>query len=695
MRAAQGLGRALVVASRAAAARGPGERAPGDPPPGREHEAPLGPGQRDHPQPDAVCGGVSRWRVAGAGLVRVGELHALAGRLPDGSGEPPDPGAVPLVGGGDVRRRRVAQRVDCRVRLGALAALGAVLPAGPAAAPGRGLRRAAVEDGGRGAAPAASLPTREQARVADHAPEHARGEPAPALLVDDPPWREAVRRRAPGSARARQPLERVERTSRATGGRAAGRPLTGELHGLDVGSPTVPNRPFCDRVWQGPAWWPRRGFLAPVRGRRGAATGYGQAGGAGQSSRRARRWSAPALLRPHPASPPRRDTGRRPPPRIAAVYAAAASRLQRDPVPSRHIRRSTTASSRATATLARRMPARSATATPQAFSADQRPVRDSGTLAASWSARRARPSPCSLVRPARSVSPDWWRRGVRPKWAPSARSAESARVVGRRTEGQRGRRPHPGHRHRPPTDRLVARGGRHQAVQALPLGQRRLPRPPQRLDRRLEPRPALHELTGADGDGALTGPADLQAEPAQRAADAVVEIPELAGQQLAGRQQGPRLPRQRRPHARRPEPPRARTTRATARASPRSVSAGVDRVAARGRRASGRSAGRPAVASPAWGRCDGGPASGPTRAKGGPVPSRAAASASGSLGAPISRTISRTIAPATQMLLVSSETSVPAWQVVSALPSAAAVRAARGSNRPWQPAPPPRPDYGV
>jgi hypothetical protein len=131
-----------------------------------------------------------------------------------------------------------------------------------------------------------------------------------------------------------------------------------------------------------------------------------------------------------------------------------------------------------------------------------------------------------------------------------------------------------------------------------------------------------------------------------------------------------------------------------ARASFRSVLTGMDRVAARSRRVSRRSTGSPAAASPAWSHCDSGPASSPTRAKGSPVPRRAAASASGSLGA----LISRTIAPAastTQMLLVSSETSIPAWWVISVPPSRAAVRTARDNNRPWQPALPPRPDYGI
>ncbi len=136
------------------------------------------------------------------------------------------------------------------------------------------------------------------------------------------------------------------------------------------------NRSFCNRVGQGPAWWPRRGLFASVRGRRRAATGYGQAGGMGQSSRRARRAPAPALSRPCPAASPRRDAGRRIL-RIAAGYAAATSRLQRHSLPSRQIRCGTTASFLATATLARRMPA-SALGGTQAPALQRRPAAGPG-----------------------------------------------------------------------------------------------------------------------------------------------------------------------------------------------------------------------------------------------------------------------------------------------------------------------------
>jgi hypothetical protein len=64
---------------------------------------------------------------------------------------------------------------------------------------------------------------------------------------------------------------------------------------------------FCNRVGQRPNGASHRGCLSSVRGRHQAATGYGQEGWAGQSSKRAQQMLARRLLRPHPASSPRRD----------------------------------------------------------------------------------------------------------------------------------------------------------------------------------------------------------------------------------------------------------------------------------------------------------------------------------------------------------------------------------------------------
>ena len=64
---------------------------------------------------------------------------------------------------------------------------------------------------------------------------------------------------------------------------------------------------FCNRVGQGLAWASHGRGRFSVRGRREAATGYGQVGRKDQSNKRARPRSVLALLRPHPASSLRRD----------------------------------------------------------------------------------------------------------------------------------------------------------------------------------------------------------------------------------------------------------------------------------------------------------------------------------------------------------------------------------------------------
>ncbi len=81
---------------------------------------------------------------------------------------------------------------------------------------------------------------------------------------------------------------------------------------------------------------------------------------------------------------------------------------QRKSVSSRHMRCSTIASLRATATSAFCMPRRLATASPQTFSEDHRPRGlVSSTSAASYSAARIIVSPHFEIRPIRIVSPDW------------------------------------------------------------------------------------------------------------------------------------------------------------------------------------------------------------------------------------------------------------------------------------------------
>src|SRR5262249_28762916 len=97
-----------------------------------------------------------------------------------------------------------------------------------------------------------------------------------------------------------------------------------------------------------------------------------------------------------------------------------------DPIPWREwkLRWGTTPILRASATLAHLAPRRLATATAQALSFDQVATRVINTWAASNSATRTEASPARLMAPVRSVWPDWYRRGVRPKHGPIALEEE-------------------------------------------------------------------------------------------------------------------------------------------------------------------------------------------------------------------------------------------------------------------------------
>src|SRR5260370_520002 len=102
-------------------------------------------------------------------------------------------------------------------------------------------------------------------------------------------------------------------------------------------------------------------------------------------------------------------------------HAAAASFLvQRNSVPSTHMRCMMTASRRATATIARFMPRCRAIFMPQALSHDHLRLWVIRTRAASNNVSRIRASPHFEMPPIRSISPDCCRHGARPKAAPTA-----------------------------------------------------------------------------------------------------------------------------------------------------------------------------------------------------------------------------------------------------------------------------------
>jgi len=79
-----------------------------------------------------------------------------------------------------------------------------------------------------------------------------------------------------------------------------------------------------------------------------------------------------------------------------------------------------TAIRRATATIARFIPRRRAIFMPQALSHDHLLVRVNMSWAAWYSVVRIKGSSHFEMPPVRSISPDWCRRGVKPKMAPTA-----------------------------------------------------------------------------------------------------------------------------------------------------------------------------------------------------------------------------------------------------------------------------------
>ena len=199
----------------------------------------------------------------------------------------------------------------------------------------------------------------------------------------------------------------------------------------------------------------------------------------------------------------------------------------------------------------------------------------------------------------------------------------------------------------------------HRPVQGVVLGPQRLARPQHRLDHPLQHRLAGDQLADPGREPALADLADLQPEAAQDAADAQLDVQQLALQELAPDQQRPDLLRRRRLAVHRPEPAHPQQLGDAARV----LAVGLDhhrrerrlhvpgleqhRLEARPR--SGRHAAIATAARPP--------------ARSGSPPRRARAkkptSASGSLATLASRTI-RPVASTTHTLLCSSDTSIPA-----------------------------------
>jgi hypothetical protein len=191
VQAFDGLPQSLVVAQETAEAGAPGEGAFHDPAPGEQDEAELALVVLYDLEADAT-------RLPGLGgapslvaLVDEGHLDALACPVLRGLGEPADLGAVVGRGRGGEQREQVAQRVHRHVPLRPLLALGPVV-AGAGAAFGGGAERAAVQHRPLGCRRAPGGDAQRGTQVGHDGLEHARGQPAPRLLVDDPPRRQSL-----------------------------------------------------------------------------------------------------------------------------------------------------------------------------------------------------------------------------------------------------------------------------------------------------------------------------------------------------------------------------------------------------------------------------------------------------------------------------------------------------------------------
>jgi hypothetical protein len=148
MQRSQSRGEALIVARESAEACGPGKVALHHPASREEDEAPLGLGQLDHCQLDAVlCGRLSRlW--AGVALIDVRQLHMLARHLLYGAGQLLDLRPLLFIGRRHQQRQEMAQGIDRDMDLRPLSALVPIVASTRAALRGR-LDRARIQDGGR------------------------------------------------------------------------------------------------------------------------------------------------------------------------------------------------------------------------------------------------------------------------------------------------------------------------------------------------------------------------------------------------------------------------------------------------------------------------------------------------------------------------------------------------------------------
>jgi hypothetical protein len=179
-----------------------------------------------------------------------------------------------------------------------------------------------------------------------------------------------------------------------------------------------------------------------------------------------------------------------------------------------------TASLRATATRALLIPTRLASRVPHAFRVDHLLTRVSNVPAASNRYVLVKPSPHFEMRPAWSTSPDWYRRGVRPRYAPTPeRAREPLWTVNGCHEGDRSQRPNAGNRHQPPASVAALGEGKDPCLERSDLLVDQIADGQQRVHRRLQPRLASDELAHPVRVGALAELAHYQAERLEQPSD--------------------------------------------------------------------------------------------------------------------------------------------------------------------------------
>lgn len=194
-------GQPLVVASQPTEACGAGEAALHRPA-GRQQdeEAVLGLGQRDDFELDAVGGSRGGLR-ASAALVDIGQPDGVAGDVLDPRGQHLDLRPILSVGGRDLQRQQMGQRVHRGVDFGPFAPLMSVVAAAPGAtALGRTLQSVAVQDRRRELVLALGRALQQHVQFGDDRLETASHHPAAGPLVDYLPRRHVVGHHAPAPA---------------------------------------------------------------------------------------------------------------------------------------------------------------------------------------------------------------------------------------------------------------------------------------------------------------------------------------------------------------------------------------------------------------------------------------------------------------------------------------------------------------